>query len=202
MALTDYKFTSDSFHKKYFGEGIYPIIIMDANYGETKGGSEYIEFVFRGEGGESQESARMWMTPKSADYTAQNIRSIVVHNAPEDKKDSVREAFDEKVVDGQILFECALGLAANGAKAWIKREKQEEPYGARLDNEEKIYAYRDGADAVSDAIAHGATPLFGYDVRFYGYNPDKTREEVPSDAKKATELIVGKTEDFNGKTPF
>ena len=159
MSLKDYKFTPDSFKSNFFGEGVYKVKITKVEAGSTQGGSDYFQFYFVGTEGQAESWGRMWLTPKSYEYTARNIRAIAVHNCESDeRKDEMRKYFDEKVRGGNDLLTIARALVERGAECWIERTKQDEPYDYREDG----------------------TPKYGYNVNFRAYDPTKSQEEVES----------------------
>ena len=183
MALKDFHFTKDSFNSKYFGEGTYEVILTEVDAGITAGGSDYLEITYKGKNGELSQKSRMWMTPKSYEYTARTVKSLAVHNAiDEAHKQKMHEYFDENVKDGEDLLNVLIGLVNRGnAEAWITRTRQDEPYDVREDG----------------------TPKYGYNVNFYAYNPDKKKEDTGKDGKKKALEILGDADPVDMKeTPF
>lgn len=77
----------------YFGYGVHKVKIGLLEQGESKNGSEYIEFTLLGDN-EEEATARLYFTDKSAKYSFNTARQIYVHNAPEDKKQVARDTFD------------------------------------------------------------------------------------------------------------
>lgn len=159
-------------NQRYFGEGVYKVIISKADAGETNSGTPYIEFRYTGANGEAESWSRVWLSAKSITYTEREIRDIAVHNSPNDEsKRKMRLFFQEEVHTGQDLLSVALSLAKKHAEAWIYRQRQAEPYGTRDDG----------------------TPKYGYNVNFYGYDPtdyvNKQKAQHDHDISEAKKII-------------
>lgn len=159
---------------KYFGEGVYEIVLNSISSGATAKGTPYIEVKFEGVNGEAESHSRLWLTAKALPYTAKTIQSLAVHNAEsEAQKQAMRDYFDTKVKTAQDLYMVLEKLASNLATGWINRKRDAEPYDTRDDG----------------------TPKYGYSVSFFGYDPTdyfakaqkavEEKENPPAGSEKA-----------------
>ena len=94
------KFSSEQkevkeFKDDYFTYGVHKVKLGVADHGKTEDGKEYIDITVVSEDGEKEDTARVWFTTeKSINYSFNVLRTIIVHNAPEAKKDEARKLAD------------------------------------------------------------------------------------------------------------
>lgn len=142
------KFTAD--HKKdrssnYFDEGIHKVKIAGVEFDELDDGREFAEFTVVDED-DREGTARLWFSSDAAiNYSFNIIRGIFVHNAPENKKDAVRESFD-KIEDTEQL-EKSINELLIGGECWYQVSKSDRTYES------------------NGQIKHS------YDRNIYGYEP-------------------------------
>lgn len=153
------KFNED--HKKemtqgdFIPEGVHKVKILLVEAGKTDAGKDYVEFTVNDDDGR-EGKARMWFTTDAAiNYTFNMIRTIFVHNAPEGKKDAIREQID-KIDDSDVLIEACQQLI--GKEAWFTVYKSDRTYQDAEGNtkhsyDKNIYGYEPKPKTVSDAEA-------------------------------------------------
>lgn len=111
---------------KYFDLGVHKVKIMLVEFAKTedKEPREYVEFTVVDENNEDLEAkARLWFTTdKAIKYTFGIIRGIFTHNAPEDKKQAIREKVDAVKDTDELDKLCQLLI---GKEAWL--EVSEDP---------------------------------------------------------------------------
>lgn len=115
------KFTSE--HKEelknnYFEEGTHKVKISAAVLGETQDGKEYMEFTVVDDSGEKEDTARVWFnSDKAIQYSFNIIKAIFVHNAPEKKKQEIRD-FVDNLEDTPALAKACQALL--GKECWFQ----------------------------------------------------------------------------------
>jgi hypothetical protein len=104
----------------YFEEGVHKVKIMLVDFGVTDKKQEYVEFTVTDDE-EREAKARMWFTTdKAVNYTFSIIRGIFVHNAPKDKKDTVRGEIDSLPDTDALEKACQMLI---GKECWLKVEQ-------------------------------------------------------------------------------
>jgi hypothetical protein len=108
----------------YFEEGIHKVQIASFIFDKTAKGQDFCEIeVIDPQNDERSAKTRFWFTTDGAiNYAFNILRGIFVHNAPEDKKDAVRDKFNkiantdelEKQMDMLIGKECWLQVYVDG----------------------------------------------------------------------------------------
>lgn len=170
------KFSED--HKKdsrgdFIPEGIHKVKIAAIVFDSMPDGREYVEFTVEDEEGRAG-TARMWFTTDAAiNYTFNIIRGIFVHNAPEGKKDAIREQIDKLEDDAALEKACKVLI---GKEAWYLVEKSDRTY-----------------------TADDGTTKHSYNRNIYGYEPSprkqpaevenvKIDDDAPSDEEDAAPI--------------
>lgn len=118
--------------KPYFDFGVHKVQILGFKADETDDGKEFVEASFCDpENSEIEDTARLWFTTdKAIGYSFSTLRSIFVHNAPEDKKDSAKEAVNATKNQTELCE--LLNTKLKGKEMWYsKYPDQERTY---LDN--------------------------------------------------------------------
>lgn len=117
---------------QYFELGVHKVKIMLVEFAKTedKEPREYVEFtVVHPENDELEAKARLWFTTdKAIKYTFGIIRGIFTHNAPEDKKQAIREKVDavkdtdelDKLCQLLVGKECWLEVAEDPTRTYEK----------------------------------------------------------------------------------
>lgn len=102
----------------FFGQGVHKVLIMLVEFGKTDDDKEFGEFtVVDPENDDRQDRVRLWFTTdKAVKFSFSTLRNIFVHNAPEDKKDSVREKFNALEDTKQLEEACQKTLI--GKECW------------------------------------------------------------------------------------
>lgn len=102
----------------YFGQGVHKVQIMLVEFGKTDDGKEFGEFtVVDPENDDRQDRVRLWFTTdKAVKFSFSTLRNIFVHNAPEDKKDAVREKFNALKDTEELEVACQKTLI--GKECW------------------------------------------------------------------------------------
>lgn len=80
----------------YLGFGVHKVKILGFNLGGTgEGEKEYVEVGFVSEDGAFEDKARVWFsTDNAAKFSFNTLRTIFLHNCPEEKRDAARKAID------------------------------------------------------------------------------------------------------------
>lgn len=111
---------SDS-HKedsKYFETGVHKVKILSVFEDVNANDKPFFGFDIKGENGET-DTARLWFsTDKAIAMSFGVIRDIMVHNAPEGKKDAIRDEIN-KVKDTDELLAIAQA-SLKGREAWYE----------------------------------------------------------------------------------
>jgi hypothetical protein len=108
---------------KYFELGVHKVQIAGVEFGKTedKEPREYVEFTVVDDLNNEnavEAKARLWFTTdKAIKYTFGIIRGIFVHNAPEDKKQAIREKVDAVKDTDELDKLCQLLI---GKEAWLE----------------------------------------------------------------------------------
>lgn len=106
--------------KKYFSFGIHKVKILGFSAEETESGKEFIKVGFTDETGEIEDEARVWFTTDEArGFSFSTLRSIFVHNAPEDKKELARDAVN--ACNNHIELTDLLNKKLIGKEMWITK---------------------------------------------------------------------------------
>lgn len=118
-------------HKKdnmggdFIPEGVHKVKIVDINFDKDTQDREYVEFTVADEENRAG-TARMWFTTDAAiGYTFSIIRGIFVHNAPEGKKDEIREQIDKMTDSAELEKACKVLI---GKEAWYQVVKTDRTY--------------------------------------------------------------------------
>lgn len=110
----------------YFELGVHPVKIMLVEFAKTdeKEPREYVEFtVVHPDNEDLEAKARLWFTTdKAIKYTFGIIRGLFTHNAPEDKKQAIREKVEAVTDTDELDKLCQLLI---GKDAWL--EVSEDP---------------------------------------------------------------------------
>lgn len=105
----------------YFEQGVHKIQISSLEFGftEDKDEKEYCEItVVDPDNGEKTDKVRLWFHSEGArGFSFSTLRAIFVHNAPEDKKDEIREKFN--AIKGTEDLEKACQKMLPGKEAWF-----------------------------------------------------------------------------------
>ena len=105
----------------YFEQGVHKVQISGIEFGftEDKEEKEFCEVtVVDPENGEKTDSVRLWFHTEGAQaFSFSTLRAIFVHNAPEDKKDGVRERFNG--LNGTEELEAACKKMLPGKECWF-----------------------------------------------------------------------------------
>lgn len=174
MGLQDYKFNSDTFKSrefKRFGLGVFKVKITDVDADVTSGGTDYFRVSIEGENGESDRYSKMFLSPKSYEFTARTILGICVHNCPdEESKDKMREYFTENVKDGNDLLDMLKAVASKKGEAWVNITEGNE------------YVKSDGS------VAHGVN------YNFYGFDPTEMLAKRKDDVESVKKVFGDEVE--------
>ena len=137
--------------KQYFNQGVHKVAIMLAEFGETEDAEpkEFVEItVVDPANDDCSDKVRLWFHSTGAkQYSFSTLRSIFVHNAPEDKKDDVRTRFN--AIKNTKELDAAIQKMLIGKEAWF----------SIYESEERTYTAQDG------------TVKKSYDKNIYGYEP-------------------------------
>lgn len=105
----------------YFEQGVHKVQISGVEFGFTddKEEKEYCEItVVDPDNGEKTDKVRLWFHTEGAQaFSFSTLRAIFVHNAPEDKKDSVRAKFNG--LNGTEELEAACKKMLPGKECWF-----------------------------------------------------------------------------------
>lgn len=105
----------------YFQQGVHKVQISNIEFGfEGKDEKEYCEVtVVDPENAECTDKVRLWFHTEGAQaFSFSTLRAIFVHNAPEDKKDKIRENFNTKI-NGTEDLEKACKKMLPGKECWF-----------------------------------------------------------------------------------
>lgn len=108
---------------QYFEMGVHKVKIATVEFGKTddKEPREYVEFTVVDDLDSEnpiEAKARLWFTTdKAIKYTFGIIRGIFTHNAPEDKKQAIREKVDAVKDTDELDKLCQLLI---GKEAWLE----------------------------------------------------------------------------------
>lgn len=112
----------------YFEEGVHEVKIAVVAFDKTADGKEFAEFTVMGKDADDSRSgtARVWFTtPEAKNYAFNIIRGIFVHNAPDDKKDAVRDSIN-KIKNTEELEKACEKLIEK--EAWYLVQKSDRTY--------------------------------------------------------------------------
>lgn len=111
----------------YFEEGVHEVEIAVVSFGKTSDDKEFAEFTVAGSGDDARTgTARVWFTtPAAKNYSFGIIRSIFVHNTPEEKRDATRERINKIKNTAELEEACE---ALMGKKCWYSVAKSERTY--------------------------------------------------------------------------
>lgn len=162
----------------YFDFGVHKVQIGIVEKGESPNtGSEYLEFtVVDPEDAERTDTARVYFTDKSAQYSINTCRQIAVHNAKEEAKDKARDAVDA-CDDVDELLEVM--QKTMGGECWF----------TKYVDRSRTYEGKDGSTRYStNKNIYGWEPKLNQDrMPKDGDDPDSAPKDFPIDgAKKAT----------------
>ena len=105
----------------YFEQGVHKVQISSVEFGftEDKEEKEFCEItVVDPDNGEKTDKIRLWFHTEGAQsFSFSTLRAIFVHNAPEDKKDEIREKFN--AINGTEKLEEACQKMLPGKEAWF-----------------------------------------------------------------------------------
>jgi hypothetical protein len=148
----------------YFNEGVHEVLIDSAKRGKTDAGKEYVEFIVKGENGES-DTARLWFTTeKSCKYALSILAGIASHNKEsEADKQKVRDAFKQITDTDQV----------------------DDKFLAKFENDHAFFTvYKSDRTYEKD----GETK-HSYDKNIYGYSPKPKTDLVANAMKQDTSNI-------------
>jgi hypothetical protein len=165
----------------YLGIGVHEVTVTAVELVQAKTGTMGMKFLVENADGKSDVS--MWLSEGALPYTIENVSRLMVHNAPEDKKDEAR-TFMSNIVSAKELFTTVQQtLQVRGAK---------KPFVAflsiREDRNGATYKDKDGNDKPS------------LERNLLSYRPKETA--VQSTVKTTGgELVTGDDLDINN-LPF
>lgn len=109
------------YSSNYFSFGVHRVTIESFGLGTTDDGKEYVEaFFFDPENVDCKDSARLWFTTdKGINNSFNTLRSIFVHNAPEEKKDDARAVMDKVKNTAQMVE--ILNKTLPGKEMWFTK---------------------------------------------------------------------------------
>lgn len=87
--------------QKWLGLGIHDVTVTAVELVQAKTGTMGMKFIVENEDGKAEVS--MWLSEAALPYTIENVSRLVVHNAPEDKKDAARN-FMSNIASAKELF--------------------------------------------------------------------------------------------------
>lgn len=141
----------------YFEQGVHKVQISSLEFGftEDKEEKEYCEItVVDPDNGEKTDKVRLWFHSEGArGFSFSTLRAIFVHNAPEDKKDEIREKFN--AIKGTEDLEKACQKMLPGKEAWFSiyesdtRTYQDEKGNVRKSFDKNLTGYEPKPRAVA-----------------------------------------------------
>lgn len=159
----------------YFPFGVHKVKILGFNHQQPEGKSEFIEVGFTNEDGTLEDKGRVYFTEDSAKYSFNTLRTILLHNVAEDKKDAAKAAID-KVENTEKLVDL-LSSKLVGKEMWITKY---------LNKKGRTYE------------KNGQT-FKAIDVNIYGYQPALKPELMPQQKESAAQAagaVFGSDEPF------
>ena len=127
----------------WLGLGIHEVVVAAVELVQAKTGTMGLKFIVENEDGKSEVS--MWLSEAALPYTIENVSRLMVHNAPEDKKDAARNHMSN-IVSAKELFDTL-------TEALQAREKAKKPFVCYLSVREakdgSTYKNKDGETKVS-----------------------------------------------------
>jgi hypothetical protein len=132
-------------NKAFFEEGIHEVKILLVELATTNDDKEYIEFTVTNDEGTQEGTARFWFTTdKAALYSFNSIRSIFVHNVPEEKKQATRDKVNAILTTEQLAKAC---LNLIGQQCWYQVSRSSRTYvtatgETRYSLDKDIYGYK------------------------------------------------------------
>lgn len=160
---------------KFFRYGVHTVQMVGFSTGKSeKKGTDYIEIGFVDpENEECEGSVKIWFTDKSAIFSIDRIRQIILHNTPEDKHDKAKEAINSCKNHEELAV--LLSKKMTGKEAFIS--VYPEPY----------------TTTEGEAKKGSRTEIYGYPVKLDESKMPKNNEGVTVDDAK---------EVFNDDVPF
>lgn len=142
--------------RNYFDYGVHKVKILGFSHDTTDAGKEFVKAGFTDMDGDIEDEARVWFTTEEASmYSFNTLRSIFVHNAPEDKKDMAREVVNAAKNTDELIE--ILNKKLIGKEMWITKY---------LDPK-RTYEAKDGS--IKPSI----------NVNMYGYEPKLKESLMP-----------------------
>lgn len=147
----------------YFEQGVHKVQISDVTFGFTEDADEK-EFaevtVVDPDNAEKTDKVRLWFHTEGAQsFSFSTLRAIFVHNAPEDKKDGVREKFN--ALKGTEELEAACKKMLPGKECWFSiyesdtRTYTDESGKTRKSFDKNITGYEPKPKQVSKTVTVG-----------------------------------------------
>lgn len=118
MKFNDENKAVKEFNNDYFSFGIHEVQMQLFTVETNDNGNEYLEVGVVGKDSE-EDSVRLYLTEKAANYTFNTMRQIFVHIAPEDKREEAGKLIDA-VKDSDELIKL-LNDKALGGKCWYTK---------------------------------------------------------------------------------
>jgi len=157
----------------YFDYGVHKVKIIGFMADKTDDGKEFIEVGFTNFDGDIEDKARVWFSGDAPKYSFNTLRTIFLHNCPEDKKEAAKAAIDA-VANTEKLVEM-LNSKLVGKEMWFT--KYQDP--------KRTYTGKDGVTRKS------------VDKSIYGYEPKLNEDLIP----KKTDTVAAAKEVFPDATP-
>jgi hypothetical protein len=127
----------------YLGIGVHEVVVTSVELVKASTGTLGVQFNVENEDGQGR--AKMWLSEAALPYTIENVSRLMVHNAPEDKKDEARN-FMSNIVSAKELVNTVV-------EALKAREKLKKPFMAFLSIRERAdgstYTDKNGVDRPS-----------------------------------------------------
>lgn len=169
---------NDKGGRNYLGIGVHDVAVTSVELVEAKTGTLGIQFNV--ENADGQGRTKMWLSEAALPYTIENVSRLMVHNAPEDKKEAARVHMSN-IVSAKDLFNTIV-------EALKTREKLKKPFTAflsireakdgstyrdakgveRASTESNLLSYRPTETATQSAVASTGGELLppGTDIPF------------------------------------
>lgn len=167
MKFSDENKAVKEFDSNYFSFGVHKVQILLIEEGEYDG-KAYLDFTIGDpDDGEKTDVARMWFsTDQAINYSFNTLRTIYVHNAPEDKKDAARDTIDG-VADLEELVK-VVSEKLIGGECWF----------TKYYSDTRTYTNKAGATKKS------------VEKNIYGYEPKLKPELMPAQADENGDAVV------------
>ena len=156
----------------YLGIGIHDVVVTAVELVEAKTGTMGIKFLV--ENADGRSDVTMWLSEGALPYTIENVSRLMVHNAPEAKKDEARN-YMSNIMSAKELFTTVV-------ETLKAREKTKSPFVAHL----SIREDRNGATYVNK---DGETKP-SLERNLLSYRPKETAVQAVTTAMGGGELEV------------